>query len=270
MNISRKGKCFIENHVCYIPLQEEGKFAICDEQFLDLVNKYSWRCDYKKGRKLHYVVSKMHGERVILHRLLLKNPESFIDHENGDILDNRLVNLRQVTNQQNGFNRKISKNNKSGYRGVCWQLRLKAFHAQICKDGVITSITRSKDPAECAAAYDLTAIAIFREYSRLNFKDADRPKLSEKCQDDVDRAIHFYKTGERILSSRYKKDGGKSSDAVYISKMAREIMDKVIKSKQLNRTKFVEQAILEKIQKECPEDFNLIKERYNADIRIQM
>jgi hypothetical protein len=42
-----------------------------------------------------------------------------IDHIDGNGLNNKIENLRAVTNSQNQLNRKISKNSKTGYKGVC-------------------------------------------------------------------------------------------------------------------------------------------------------
>ncbi|MDA6380520.1 HNH endonuclease signature motif containing protein [Escherichia coli] len=47
-------------------------------------------------------------------------PDGFIDHINRVRTDNRISNLRLVTHSENMQNRKIQKNNKSGYRGVSW------------------------------------------------------------------------------------------------------------------------------------------------------
>ncbi len=47
-------------------------------------------------------------------------PTNKIDHINGNSLDNRIENLRQVTVSQNGLNRSKQANNTSGYKNVSW------------------------------------------------------------------------------------------------------------------------------------------------------
>ena len=47
-----------------------------------------------------------------------KEPENMIDHINGDQADDRVCNLRDVTQSENQLNRRMSKNNKTGFTGV--------------------------------------------------------------------------------------------------------------------------------------------------------
>lgn len=47
-------------------------------------------------------------------------PKDQLDHINGVRDDNRIENLREVTSQQNNFNRKPNSNSTSNYKGVSW------------------------------------------------------------------------------------------------------------------------------------------------------
>jgi hypothetical protein len=58
-----------------------------------------------------------------------------IDHINGNPADNRLENLRSVTLSDNQHNRKLSKNNRSGFLGVCWHARSGKWRAAGWVDG---------------------------------------------------------------------------------------------------------------------------------------
>ena len=63
-------------------------------------------------------------------------PKLLIDHINGIKSDNRIANLRDVSNTENLQNRsRPSKNNKSGELGVCVDARRKGFRADIRING---------------------------------------------------------------------------------------------------------------------------------------
>ena len=51
-------------------------------------------------------------------------PKGQIDHINHNTTDNRIANLREVTNQENHRNMSLSKNNTSGVTGVYWGKQL--------------------------------------------------------------------------------------------------------------------------------------------------
>jgi hypothetical protein len=59
-------------------------------------------------------------------------PKGQIDHINNIRHDNRIDNLRDVTQQQNANNKKEKfKTNTSGYKGVCWNKRSKKWQSCI-------------------------------------------------------------------------------------------------------------------------------------------
>lgn len=57
-------------------------------------------------------------------------PKDQLDHINGNPGDNRIENLREVTNQQNQFNKRSLVGSTSVYKGVCWHKRDKKWVAQ--------------------------------------------------------------------------------------------------------------------------------------------
>ena len=61
-------------------------------------------------------------------------PLLFIDHINGIRSDNRLSNLREVSNTDNIKNGKKRKNNTSGYQGITWHKTASKWMAQIMVD----------------------------------------------------------------------------------------------------------------------------------------
>ena len=58
-------------------------------------------------------------------------PKDQIDHINGIRTDNRICNLREATNAQNGKNLKLSKANTSGFKGVCFDKQTGKWRAII-------------------------------------------------------------------------------------------------------------------------------------------
>ncbi len=75
------------------------------------------------------------NERFQVHRLIWKlwhneEPDQ-IDHINGDGLDNRLINLRNVNHITNCRNQKKKKNNTSGFNGVVYHKEADKWMARV-------------------------------------------------------------------------------------------------------------------------------------------
>lgn len=67
--------------------------------------------------KLNRKVHKAH--RLIWLYNYGKFPDKFIDHVDGNPSNNKLVNLRECSPEQNMHNLKLSARNTTGYKGVC-------------------------------------------------------------------------------------------------------------------------------------------------------
>lgn len=90
-----------------------GKCKI-DKEDIGIVKNHKWRIDISG-----HVVSNINRKLVFIHRLILRPPiDKFVDHINNQPLDNRKINLRLCTNQENLYNQKIRIDNTSGYKGI--------------------------------------------------------------------------------------------------------------------------------------------------------
>jgi hypothetical protein len=83
-----------------------------------------------------YLVMAIDGRSHRAHRLIWQiyhghPPDQDIDHINGVKDDNRICNLRDVSNSVNGRNRKRQENNSSGYTGVNFHKQTQKWRAFI-------------------------------------------------------------------------------------------------------------------------------------------
>lgn len=95
----------------------------------------TWRTSAKRGYRpgdvagyIHrarnaYRIVRLEGRQYYAHRLIWKivtgkEPDGVIDHIDGDGTNNTWSNFRQASECQNGHNRRLNKNNKSGVKGV--------------------------------------------------------------------------------------------------------------------------------------------------------
>ena len=74
-----------------------------------------------QGRR--YRLIKLGGELLYAHRIAWLYmtgawPREYIDHVNGDGLDNSWANLREATRAENGHNSRLDKRSTTGVRGV--------------------------------------------------------------------------------------------------------------------------------------------------------
>lgn len=93
-------------------------------------------------------------------------PPSEIDHIDCNKTNNRPENLRLATRSQNCFNKSIYKNNKSGFKGVCYDKSKGRFRASIAanKKNIILGLFSTPELAH--AAYLEAALRLHGEFAR--------------------------------------------------------------------------------------------------------
>ena len=157
--------------VKYIVLSQ-GKTALVDDDDFEKLNKFSWH--YHNGyavRNTRLPDNKRATERM--HRVIANTPDDLMtDHINGDTLDNRKRNLRNVTNSQNLMNSEKKKNAKSEFKGVTFSKSKKdaigSWNARLNVNKSTVNIGRFKSEIEAAYAYNEAAIKYHKEYARIN------------------------------------------------------------------------------------------------------
>lgn len=117
-----------------------------------------------------YRVVVIDGSIFNAHRLIYavhhkRWPKKEIDHINGDRLDNRISNLREVTHTQNIHNSQIRADNKTGFKGVTFFSRLNKYKAQIVVNKKFYHLGYFDRPGDAAEAYKNASIDLHKEYS---------------------------------------------------------------------------------------------------------
>ena len=151
-----------------------GRVALVDDGDYPLVSQHKWyvREEKRRGRSRGpYAITNVtrDGERTTLFMHNLIMGRTWIDHANGNGLDNQRSNLRSATNIQNMRNRLPNINHSSQYKGVYWQTGRRVWVARIGYGGQRHDLGCFGDEEEAAKAYDAAAQAAFGEFARLNF-----------------------------------------------------------------------------------------------------
>lgn len=180
------------------PNNRPDLLILVDDDDLPLAQSRSWYV--QKGRG--YAAGSISGGFVLLHRLIMKVTDRtvFIDHKNGNRLDNRKENLRIVTRLENDWNKGVTSRSKSGYRGVYECVVTRKWIADITKDGVRTRIGKFATREEAAIARNTIAKEFYGEYARPNLAEsghAQPPVDITKKRVSFYRGVYYCKTFKR-------------------------------------------------------------------------
>lgn len=154
-----------------IPLSQ-GQYAIVDDKDFEKISRYKWSA--RLGHSGYYAEKRKEKgkEHIMLAEYVLgitSTTKIFIDHKDGNTLNNQKLNLRICTCSQNAMNqRKQNRKTTSKYKGVHWHKRERKWVAHIGYEKKNIWIGYFKTENEAGEAYNKAALKYFGEFARLN------------------------------------------------------------------------------------------------------
>ncbi len=147
--------------------------TLLDNADFDLLCKDNWFAFQGNNNILYVRRNNNTGNKInnvlLLHRIIMNAPAHlFVDHINGDGLDNQRDNLRLCTKAQNNRHRDKGINNTSGYKGVGFKKERGRYYAQIVCDYKHTFLGYFDTAKEAAKAYNDAALELHGEFAYLN------------------------------------------------------------------------------------------------------
>ena len=160
-----------------IPLTQ-GKVAIVDAADYDWLMQWKWHAHFDPHTKTFYARRNQYlgrqGRRsrqsiVLMHRAILglgKGRDVFVDHKNGDTVDNRRENLRTATHAQNVANARTRSDNTTGVKGV--SRKGSRYVAQIQIEGKVIHLGCSRTLDGARHLYEEAVKKARGEFARLS------------------------------------------------------------------------------------------------------
>jgi hypothetical protein len=151
-----------------VPLSK-GMVALVDDEDYPLVCVWKW-CAASAGRNSYAVSPTMYNYTGIQQMQHLIMGHAKYDHIDGNGLNNQKSNLRPCNCIENGGNRRVSKNNHSGFKGVYHSKLGRPWKASISHKGIYIYLGYFDTAEEAAHAYDEKAVELFGEFAQTNFR----------------------------------------------------------------------------------------------------
>lgn len=149
----------------------QGKVALVDAANFGWLNQWKWFAwtDGKGSWYAHRVPAGNRRSILRMHVVILCPTKGLlVDHINNNGLDNRRVNLRSCTHQQNLCNRDKNSTSEKKYKGVYKHKSSWRWRAQIGLNSVKIYLGMFDTPELAAEAYNVAALKYHGEFAKLN------------------------------------------------------------------------------------------------------
>ena len=146
---------------------KSGHEILVDDEDWEKVRGYGW--NISQNYRCKYAQAYVHGKgNVLMHRIIMENPDLHVDHIDGNGLNNQKDNLRLCTRKQNSANSRKIEGTSSKYKGVSWFKHLSKWESYIWTGEKRASLGYFNVETEAAIAYNKAALELHGEFARLN------------------------------------------------------------------------------------------------------
>jgi len=154
----------------------QGKTALVSDRDYSYLSQWTWFA-YRHGQTWYARRNtRVGGKRstVTMHRVVLgltPGDRCETDHRDGNGLNNQRRNLRSTNHPHNQRNRRLFRNNTTGYKGVYWHKYHAKWASRIGFKGCKVHLGYFDNPVDAAKAYDAAAKRLHKRFARLNFPE---------------------------------------------------------------------------------------------------
>ncbi|MBN6739850.1 HNH endonuclease [Acidithiobacillus sp. MC6.1] len=149
----------------------QGLFCTIDDTDEELISDYKWCARRDAGGHAYAVTGTRKAcglwSTIRMHRLIMDpQPGLEVDHIDGNGLNNCRSNLRIASHSENGRNSHLHKDSASGYKGVSWHRKDRAWRARITVNGEHIFLGNYRSQEEAHEAYCVASARFHGEFGR--------------------------------------------------------------------------------------------------------
>lgn len=143
----------------------DGQTTLVSDHRFEYLSQWKWFTSCKNGARYAARTT----DRKEMQVVIMGSAEGkLVDHIDGDGLNNQDENLRHATHAENSRNRRLNRNNTTGYKGVTLE-KGKYYRSRIRFNYKFINLGSFPTAIEAAQAYDTKALELFGRFARTNF-----------------------------------------------------------------------------------------------------
>lgn len=184
--------------IMHVDLQNSNKKVLIDRRDLPLVEPYKWWLVTSRKSKQEYACASIvrgSNRRVLMHRHIMQAPPGvLVDHEDGNGLNNRRINMRRADHADNLANRiGKARNNSSGFSGVWLNKKLNKWGAFITRRGRRHVLGEYESASEAAEVRRAAEVILFGPFA---------PKMAEGV---TGKYVGIYSSVDALVSGCWRQ-----------------------------------------------------------------